>query len=414
MAERIRPDGAGRVRSLALALTFVAASGGAAAVLAADTAGFERIRGERYFEPVEIRPVGASERVFAFGGDTWLAVPQQRLLDDGHGALVLAESIGAEAPPERSVGLRAVRVRDPLSRAEGFFYVGTAPDTMGVDTSVDFAPSRYDRAARRITTRCYDLTFEERDPALLATQAVLPACGGDGRNVLAGLDSVSRATLIAIGVDVTTTRDDLVAKLRNLEGGPLAVFREVGYSVRLPFGRTTAESTQQSRFLPHSFSFPVRLELPAIVDYVLSRLTIEISGWWRADAAPFRLLTGDGGRALLDGGAGDGLPQLDGAPFTGWRVSSAAGTIVNVLLLDAAAPFEARLRVGDARSQRGGVEAVGPLGFVLHSTGSVSGHAWRATSTTIFPRPADERGPEAFTRLLANPLEVARGPRGDE
>ncbi|MFN7951235.1 MAG: hypothetical protein U0610_05885 [bacterium] len=375
---------------------------------------FEPIRAERYFEPVEIAPVGAGERVFAFQGDAWIAVPQQRLPGAVPTAVVLAESIGGEAPAARAAGLRAVRVRDPLDEARGFFYVGTAPDAVGSDASADFAPTLYARESRRITARCYDIAFEAHDPALFATLAVMPRCGGNGRNVFAGLESASQARLIAIGVDVETNRDDLVSELLDLEGGPIVVLREIGYRVRLPFGRTTAESTQQARFYPYHYTFPVRLELPAIVDYVVSRLTIELSGWWRADAAPFRVLTGAGGRAVLDGRGGDAPLPLDGEPFTGWRVSSDAATIANVLVLDPAAPFEARLRCGDQRVERAGVPAVGPLGFVLRSTGGVSGRAWRATSVTIFPRPGDERGPEEFTRLVAHPLEVAPGPRADE
>ncbi|MBK7977694.1 MAG: hypothetical protein IPK07_32060 [Deltaproteobacteria bacterium] len=394
------PDGATLRAALAAGLWVLAVSPRAAA--GGDAA---RLRAERYFEVVELAGMTVEERAFAFRDGRWTAVPAQPPAD-GDAALALAESAGELAPAPAPGGLREVRLHDPLSGADGYLYVGRGEAVDAAPSPAAPTPTRYQADARRITAACYAIDFDGEDPALFTALAVEPGCGGSGRNVFAGLDSHSTATLVGVGLDVHTDRGDLVSEVRGVRGGRLAVARTVGYSVKLPLGRTSAETVQTARFYPYHYVFPVRLALPAIVDYVVRRLDIEMSGFWRADAAPFSFTTGDGAHATFDGHPDESESALDGQPFTGWRVASADGVVVNLLALDAAAPFAARLRYRDERTERGGVAALGPVGLVLRATGDVSGREWRATSTTLFPRAGDERSPAEFARILAHPLVV--------
>jgi len=139
---------------------------------------------------------------------------------------------------------------------------------------------------------------------------------------------------------------------------------------------------------------------------VVSGLDVEFSSRWRADLAPLRFVTGSGARATIDGRTTPEEEALDGAPFTGWRVDGASGRFVNLLALDGPCPFEALLRYRDDVQETKESKSLGLVGFVLHAKGDVSGHAWSGTSTTIVPRPGDERGPEELERLLAAPLVV--------
>lgn len=378
----------------------------AVAARAADRDGPARLRAERYFEAVEIPGVGREERAFAFADGHWTSVAMQLPGEGFEAAVVLAESAGELTPGTPPAGLREVRLHDPLSGADGYLYLGREGAIDVRRSSAAAADTRHEPDARRITAACYAIDFDGADPALFTALAVEPACGGTGRNLFAGLDSHSTATLVGIGVDVHTDRGDLVSEVQGVHGGPLAVARTVGYRVKLPFGRTSAETVQTARFYPYHYVFPVRLALPSIVDYVVRRLDIEMSGFWRADAAPFTFTTGDGEHVRLDGHAEGEEKHLDGRPFSGWRVAGADGTVVNLLALDAASPFDALLRYRDEKTERGAVAVLGPIGLVLRAKGDVSGREWHATSTTLFPRAGDERSPPDFAHLLANPLVV--------
>ncbi len=396
----------GRERVAARAWVIVASCLAAVPAWAADGDGAARIRAERYFEPVELAGAGADQPILAFVEGRWTTVPVQPRGEGFDAAVVLAEAAGDLAPRPAPAALRQIRLHDPLSGADGYLYAGPADAVDARPASAAPPPTRYQSDARRITTACYAIDFDGHDPALFTALAVEPACGGTGQNLFAGLDSHSTATLVGIGLDVHTDRGDLVSEVRGVHGGPLAVARTVGYRVKLPFGRSSAETVQASRFYPYHYVFPVRLALPAIVDYVVHRLDIEMSGFWRADSAPFAFTTGDGAHATLDGGTDAAEEALDGQPFSGWRVASAGGVVVNMLALDAAAPFAARLRYHDEKTERDGGAALGPVGLVLRATGDVSGREWKATSTTLFPRAGDERSPADFARLLAHPLVV--------
>lgn len=380
--------------------------------------GAEAIREARYFEPVETAGAEAGDVALAYEGGRWREAASQ---STGEGRLVfLAEGLGDPAPPEAAAGLREVRVTDPLSGAEGYVYLAhyAEADGRGAQRLPPEAAGgpEHDAAARAIRGRCYRIAFDERDPALLASLSVPAACGGTGAELLAGFHQTYTAEVRGIGMDLDYDRSRLESRVLKVWDGPVRVRRKLCYRFRLPFGGYTHESIQDADFYPYHYNYPVNLKFPAYFGMLVSALEIEYATDWRPGLGPLAFAAG-GGRVRIDGAESAAEAALDGSPFVGWRLDGPAGVLLNLLRLSKSAPFEARLRYRDGPRRRPAGEEeddseddpddLRRVGFILRSKDTMGTRRWRGLSTTIFPKPGDGRGPEAFLRLLENPLLVS-------
>jgi len=379
------------VRSVAIAL-LLAAGWVSFASAQRSSAAAPSIAESRYFEPVRIPALADAARV---AGGAEEAVAFQSLSDGA--LLVLGESAGERAPAGVAGAFTEVRLTDPLTGAVGYVYVASG------EASESGALVRAE--GRTVRGACYEVRFEEDDPAFFERLSVPEACGGTGRSVLAGFHVGAAATIRALGIDLHYDRSGVDSRVLSAEAGPLRVVRRLGYRVRLPFGGTSEETEQQAIFYPYHYRYPVEVDLPMGLGVLISRLEIEFATDW-VDTVPMRFVHEGSAPARIDGAESGAEAVLDGAPFAGWRITSPAGSFVNLLDPAPDAPFDARLRYRDGFVSSEDNAPRRRVGFVLRSSRILSGDRWHALSTTIFPKPGDGRSPAAFAALLANPLRL--------
>jgi hypothetical protein len=279
--------------------------------------------------PFQFDPVDAQ-------GDVAVDGPEQFELNDADQLVFMARDTGDRAPdgwwPAGSDAVREIEAVDPTREGRGWVYLvhfAGPPPAPSAERYVT-----YDRTTNRARTAFYEVEYAPARNFFTGLR-ILPAAGGDGRNLLRQTRMLGRPTFRLLLLDFTLgfTEQNSIVAVDGVRTGPVRAVRRVRLSVDL--GRYFPDlpsGTVYTYHYPSSYVTPSRMGIPWLVLKTLRSFSFEETVQFRPEAMPMR---------YWDGANPDGVPWAEGeerrltrdVDHDWWVNSGKAGTVLHAFVV---------------------------------------------------------------------------------
>jgi hypothetical protein len=276
------------------------------------------------FDPVDTR------------GNVVVDAPAEFELSAADQLVFMARDTGERAPdgwwPAGGDAVLEIEVAEPAQAGRGWAYLvhfAGQPPAPSAERYVT-----YDPATNRARSAFYEVEYAPARNFFTGLR-ILPAAGGDGRNLLQQTRMLGRPTFRLLFADLTLgfTEQDSIVTVDGIRSGPVRAVRRVHLAVDL--GRYFPELPSGTVYTYHyltSYTTPTRMGIPWPLLKTLRDFTFEGVVQFRPEALPMR---------YWDGANREGAPSTEGpgrllatdVDHDWWVHSGEAGTMLHAFVV---------------------------------------------------------------------------------
>jgi hypothetical protein len=279
--------------------------------------------------PFQFDPVDAH-------GDVDVDAPQEFELDANDQLVFMARDVGDRAPDGWRLpggdALLEIEVTDRAHTAKGWVYLVHFADRPPAASGERYVA--YDRSRNRASSSFYEVDYApERN--FFTGLHILPAAGGDGRNLLRQTRMLGRPTLRLLFTDLTLgfTEQNSIVVVDGVRTGPVRAVRRVRLSIDL--GHYFPELPSGTAYTYHyrtSYLTPSRMQIPWFFLKVLRSFSFEQVAQFRPDATPVRYWDGANRDGVATTGSGERPISAD-VDHDWWVHSGGGGTMLHAFIV---------------------------------------------------------------------------------
>jgi hypothetical protein len=276
------------------------------------------------FDPVDAR------------GDVIVDAPEQFELSANDQLVFMARDIGDRAPNgwwlAGGDAVLEIEVAEPVHAGRGWAYLVHFADHAPAPSAERYVT--YDRATNRARSAFYEVEYAPRRNFFTGLR-ILPAAGGDGRNLLQQTRMLGRPTFRLLLADLTLgfTEQDSIVAVDGVRTGPVRVVRRVRLSVDL--GHHFPDLPSGTVYTYHyltSYTTPSRMGIPWLLLKTLRSFTFEEVAQFRPEAMPMRYWDGANREGVPATGS-EKRPLAADVDHDWWVHSGEAGTMLHAFVV---------------------------------------------------------------------------------
>jgi hypothetical protein len=269
-------------------------------------------------------------------GDVVVEAPAQFELKGEDQLVLMARDTGDRAPdgwwPAGGDAVLEIEVAEPGHAGRGWAYLVHYPGQPPAPAAERYV--EYDPATHRARSTFYEVEYAPTRNFFTGLR-VLPAAGGDGRNLLRQTAMLGSPTfrLLLADLTLTFTEQNSIVAVDGVRSGPVRAVRRVQLSVDL--GRYFPDlpsGTVHTYHYQSSYTTPTRMGIPWLILKALRSFTFEGVVEFRPEVMPMR---------YWDGANPDGIRWTDGEHRTAaldvdhdwWVHSGDAGTVLHAFVV---------------------------------------------------------------------------------
>jgi hypothetical protein len=279
--------------------------------------------------PFQFDPVDAH-------GDVAVDAPGEFTLDANDQLVFMARDIGDRAPEgwwlAGGDAVLEIEITEPTHAGQGWAYLVHFADHAPAPSPEQYVT--YDRATNRARSAFYEVEYAPRHNFFTGLR-ILPAAGGDGRNLLQQTRMLGRPTfrLLLAKLTLGFTEQNSIVAVDGVRAGPVRAVRRVQLSVDL--GRYFPELPNGTIHTYHyltSYTTPSRMGIPWLPLKTLRSFTFEQVAQFRPEAMPMRYWDGANREGIPTTGSGQ-RPLTSDVDHDWWVHSGEAGTMLHAFVI---------------------------------------------------------------------------------
>ncbi|HUT54307.1 MAG TPA: hypothetical protein VM658_13040 [bacterium] len=175
------------------------------------------------------------------------------------------------APPEMKNPC-AIEARDPITGQSVWAYAGVWTQGPPPRSKEDYVAYQIAPEMEKVVTPHYVQDYGPSE-LFISDMFILPAAGGDGRDIFDKLKMRSSITAAAGAIKMSFSEEDFVSEIVGVRDGPVRVIRRNKTALKFFLGLTTPSVLVDGMFYRDSYEVPATLQLPFRADLVLSSMT---------------------------------------------------------------------------------------------------------------------------------------------
>jgi hypothetical protein len=268
-------------------------------------------------------------------GDVDVDAPQEFELDANDQLVFMARDLGDRAPDgwwlAGGDAVIEIEAAEPAHAGRGWAYLVHFSDEVPAAASERYVT--YDRATNRARSAFYEVEYAPRRNFFTGLQ-ILPAAGGDGRNLLQQTRMVGRPTLHLLFTDLTLgfTEQNSIVAVDGVRTGAVRAVRRVRLSMDL--GHFFPELPSGTVYTYHyltSYTTPSRMQIPGFFLRTLRSFTFEQVAQFRPEARPTRYWDG-ANRDGISTAVSEDRPLSTNVDHDWWVHSGEGGTMLHAFI----------------------------------------------------------------------------------
>jgi hypothetical protein len=276
------------------------------------------------FDPVDAR------------GDVVVDAPEQFELNTNDQLVFMARDIGDRAPDgwwlAGGDAVFEIEVTEPVHAGRGWAYLVHFADHAPAPSPEQYVT--YDRATNHARSALYEVEYAPRRNFFTGLR-ILPAAGGDGRNLLQQTRMLGRPTfrLLLANLTLGFTEQNSIVAVDGVRTGPVRAVRRVQLSVDL--GHHFPELPSGTVYTYHyltSYTTPSRIGIPWLLLKTLRSFTFEEVAQFRPEAMPMRYWDGANREGIPTTGS-EKRPLAADVDHDWWVHSGEAGTMLHAFVI---------------------------------------------------------------------------------